>query len=127
MQARAFEPGARKPFAQRRDRIRRARRTERIEVFDDDRAPAILQSACDFAERCSWALRGREDSIDGDRVEQRASEWQVVHVATLQLAMTEPGSVNVGARESQSGSLANSLRMIESTALDAARRDSAGS
>ena len=100
-QTRAFEPGAREPFAQRRNRIRRARGAERIEIFDDDRAPAVLQRACDLAERRSGTLRSREDAIDGHRVEQRARERQVVHVATLQLAVTEPGAVNVGTRQPQ--------------------------
>jgi hypothetical protein len=102
MDALAFEASARKPFAQRRDRIRRAGGAQRVEVFDDDRAAAVLQRARDLAERRCRPLRRREHAIRCDRIEQRSRERQVVHVAALQFAMTEPRSVHVGARQPQS-------------------------
>ena len=91
-------PARANQFTQRRNGIRRARRRQRVEVFDDHGAPAILQRAGDLAERRGRASRRRQHAIDRYGVEQRPGKRQVVHVAALQLAVTEPGAIHVRAR-----------------------------
>src|SRR5690606_18885233 len=95
------EAAANEPLAQHVDGIRMNRLMKCIEVFDEDEPSFGFQRTRDFRERHERSVRGREQPIQRHGVKRRLRERQVVHVALLELAMTEPGAVNVRARKPQ--------------------------